>query len=493
MAGVFMTDRRLKKCAEFVSGEGIVCDVGTDHAYLVTELICSGKCVRAIASDVREKPLESARKNVESCGISDRVELVLSDGLENVNIEGVSDIVIAGMGGETIEKIILDTLKSDRDVKNIKNINWILQPMTKTEHLRKKIYEYGLEIFSENAVEESGKIYTVILARYSGEFCRLLTETESFGGFFENNNVHAEMYRKKIAEKLEKKSVGLEKSGDILGAVHYGAMAEKEVHGVKNEKISEIYKYLDSLYPFNIQESWDNSGLLVEKSDNICSKILLTLDITNAVISEAVKKGADLIISHHPVIFHPLKKIISGSPVFELVRNDVSAMCMHTNVDIAKGGTNGVILDMLKKFFDISGEPEFFEDCGNGENLGWIVNLKSPVSAENFAVTLKKIFGCEYVRVSGNSRNVSKIAFCSGSGGSMLGLALAKGCDGYITGDVKHDVWIDANNFGISLFDCGHFHTENIFLTELRKVLEEKFPYLDIEIAENSVDPVFYI
>ena len=68
-----MTDRRLKKCAEFVSGEGIVCDVGTDHAYLVTELICSGKCVRAIASDVREKPLESARKNVENCGIQDRV------------------------------------------------------------------------------------------------------------------------------------------------------------------------------------------------------------------------------------------------------------------------------------------------------------------------------------------------------------------------------------------------------------------------------------
>jgi putative NIF3 family GTP cyclohydrolase 1 type 2 len=88
---------------------------------------------------------------------------------------------------------------------------------------------------------------------------------------------------------------------------------------------------------------------------------------------------------------------------------------------------------------------------------------------------------------------LSRIAFCSGSGGSMLNLAIAKNCDVLVTGDVKHDVWIDALNRGISVMDCGHFHTENIVLWELRRALEERFPQLDVEIAEQSVDPCIYL
>ena len=101
-----MLDNRLTACAELVGGEGIVCDVGTDHAYLAAELINSGKCSKVIASDINEGPLDSARKTVEKYGITDKVELVLSDGLKNVSLDGVSDIVIAGMGGETIAAII---------------------------------------------------------------------------------------------------------------------------------------------------------------------------------------------------------------------------------------------------------------------------------------------------------------------------------------------------------------------------------------------------
>lgn len=92
-----------------------------------------------------------------------------------------------------------------------------------------------------------------------------------------------------------------------------------------------------------------------------------------------------------------------------------------------------------------------------------------------------------------NHKNkISKIAICSGSGGSLWELARDKGCDALVTGDVKHNIWIDANNSRFTIFDCGHFHTENIILWELRRVLEEKYPLLDIEIAENSVDPCGY-
>ena len=142
---------------------------------------------------------------------------------------------------------------------------------------------------------------------------------------------------------------------------------------------------------------------------------------------------------------------------------------------------------------EFSGAPEPFEELG-ANNLGWIIDLKEIVSAEQLAKICKEIFGCEYVRLTKyGSKNISRIAFCSGSGGSMLGLALEKNCDALITGDVKHDVWIEANNRNITLLDCGHFHTENPVLWELRRVIEEKFPQLDVEIAESSTDPCIYL
>ncbi|MBQ3884851.1 MAG: SAM-dependent methyltransferase, partial [Ruminococcus sp.] len=129
-----MLDNRLKLCAELVSGKGIAVDVGTDHALLAAELINSGKCSKVIASDIKEGPLEAAARTVEKFGLADKIDLVLSDGIKNVPLEGVTDIVIAGMGGETIADII-SVMPAEADAK------LILQPMTKPEVLRKKLYE----------------------------------------------------------------------------------------------------------------------------------------------------------------------------------------------------------------------------------------------------------------------------------------------------------------------------------------------------------------
>ncbi len=119
-----MLDIRLKTCFDMVGGRGIVCDVGTDHALLAAELINSGKCEKVIASDIKEGPLAAAKKTVERSGITDKVELILSDGLVNVPLEGVSDIVIAGMGGETIADIISESIECIPE-----NVRLVLQPM----------------------------------------------------------------------------------------------------------------------------------------------------------------------------------------------------------------------------------------------------------------------------------------------------------------------------------------------------------------------------
>ena len=485
-----MLDNRLTKCVEFVSGKGIVCDVGTDHALLAAELINSGKCQKVIASDINEGPLESARNTVERYGLQDKIELVLSDGLKNVPLDGVSDVVIAGMGGETIAAIIGDI---DVTREEYEDIRWILQPMTKPELLRKMLFEHQLVITDEKAVEDGDKMYVVMAAEYT-PYPRSLSEAEAYYGFFDEDDETAKKYRQSEAVRFAKIAESLENAGKTEESQHYNALSLKMMNGLDAAKIDDIISYMDSLYPFDLQEKWDNSGYLVESPVNECSTVVLSLDITNEVVAEAEAKGAELIISHHPVIFDARKRISTDDPVYHLVQSGIGALCLHTNLDIANGGTNGVILWKLMEKFSISTAPQQLEELGGGCGLGWIVTLDEPVNADEFGKTLKQIFGCEYVRASLNSnKQLSKIAFCSGSGGSYLGLAQEKGCDALVTGDVKHDVWVSANNKDIALFDCGHFHTENIVLTELRRVLEERFPLLDVEISENSADPCRYI
>ena len=326
-------------------------------------------------------------------------------------------------------------------------------------------------ITSESVIEDGDKLYIVMTAEPSDDGEKL-TETEALYGFFDDDDPLAQKYRKREAERLAKIAENLEKGGKHDESVHFKAMSCRMVNGSDSVKISELYDFLDSVYPFDLQEKWDNSGLLVENTTMTCRHILLSLDITIQSVLEAEEKGSDLIISHHPVIFEPRRSIRRRDPVYRLVCGDIAAICMHTNVDIAAGGTNGVILKKLAEKLEFSGAPEPFEELG-ANNLGWIIDLKEIVSAEQLAKICKEIFGCEYVRLTKyGSKNISRIAFCSGSGGSMLGLALEKNCDALITGDVKHDVWIEANNRNITLLDCGHFHTENPVLWELRRVIE---------------------
>lgn len=483
-----MLDKRLKLCADMVKGTGIVCDVGTDHGYLAADLILSGKCSRVIASDIKSGPLESAARTVEKYGLSDKIELIISDGLQNVSLDGVSDIVIAGMGGETIVEILKNCSEICRS-----NINLILQPMSKAEVLIKWLGENGFELYKEEAVEESGKIYVVVAANWSGKM-HYFSESDAVAGLLDKNDETSMRYLENQAKRLEKKASALEEAGRHCDSVHFKALSKQLLTGKSYILRDEIYDYLNSVFPFRSQEKWDNSGMLVEGFGSV-SRILLTLDIDVAAVNEAIYCGAEMIVSHHPVIFEPLRKIRRDSPVWMLARADITAVCMHTNVDIASNGTNGVILRKIRERFDFKNEPAVFEDCGNGLGLGWICELDKPVNTYEFGHALTEIFKSDNIKMSAKSGNqyVQKFAFVSGSGGSMLDAAVLQGCDAYITGDVKHDVWIEANNRHITLFDCGHFYTENLVLEEIRSVLEERFPQLEVIIAESSVDPAEYI
>lgn len=158
-----MLNKRLLTCAEFVIGDGIAVDVGTDHAYLPVYLVKSGIVKKAYACDIAQGPLLSAQKSVEREGLSGSIKIIKSDGLENVSLSGVSDVIIAGMGGELIEDII----SRAEWVKN--GVNLVLQPNTKVSELMSFLYKNGFRIKSEKAVADKRFTYIVINAEYTGK------------------------------------------------------------------------------------------------------------------------------------------------------------------------------------------------------------------------------------------------------------------------------------------------------------------------------------
>jgi tRNA (adenine22-N1)-methyltransferase len=197
-----LNDQRLLACAGHVSGKGIACDVGTDHAYLAAYLVKSGKCGFVIASDVKDGPLLSAKATIEKYGISDKVMLVKSDGLDNIPPDNVSDVIIAGMGAELICSII----EKAPWLKN--GVNLILQPMTRAPFLRRWLCQNGYETDAETAVKDSRFFYAIIKAHYTGISHTPDEVFENIGKMDLSDDVSRE-YAKKQAERLFKAGKGM--------------------------------------------------------------------------------------------------------------------------------------------------------------------------------------------------------------------------------------------------------------------------------------------
>lgn len=247
--------------------------------------------------------------------------------------------------------------------------------------------------------------------------------------------------------------------------------------------VEKIYNFINDFAPYSLQEGYDNSGINVGDGEKEVKKILLALDVTNEVCDEAEKGKYDLIITHHPVIFRGLKSLDSKNAAVKLVKNDIAAISMHTNFDAAKGGMNDILCEKLGL---VPAESLCVE---NGVPMGYICEYDE-CTAKSLAERAKKALGCRVVRYNDGEKIVKRVAVCSGSGGSFMKNAVSKTCDAYITGDVKHDIFIDAHNAGLSVIDAGHFYTENIFFDFLITKLKEKFSDIQISKAESNVDVV---
>lgn len=252
-------------------------------------------------------------------------------------------------------------------------------------------------------------------------------------------------------------------------------------------KVGEIERAIFEIAPRECAMEWDNVGLLVGKPGQEVRKVLVTLDITVEVVDEAERWGADLIVSHHPVIFNGQKIVtdqdIVGRRVLRLIESGISAICMHTNLDIAEGGVNDTLAGRL-------GLRDFYKL----ENTGVVRvgTLEAPMPLRDFAVRVSRALACNGLRYADAGRPVYRVGVGGGACGEFEDAAIAAGCDTYVTADLSYHQFVDAKPKGINLVDAGHFPTEDPVCYEVADYLRERFPGLEVKKSEINREPIQY-
>lgn len=244
--------------------------------------------------------------------------------------------------------------------------------------------------------------------------------------------------------------------------------------------VQQVYEAIHAVADFSLQMSFDNAGLLVGDPNATVTGAVLALDVTGHVIDEAVAQKANLIVTHHPVIFHPMKHVTADTLVYRLIREGISVICAHTNLDIAPGGVNDVLAQKLE-LQQVTALPP--------ENLLRVGMLRRGMTPPELAYFVKQKLDLPALRYCDGGVAVERVAVCGGSGGSELDAAIAAGCQAYVTGDVKHDGMLEAARRGITLIDAGHFGTETHVLDYLASVVRGTEEAFSVSIARSNEVP----
>ena len=255
--------------------------------------------------------------------------------------------------------------------------------------------------------------------------------------------------------------------------------------------VQQILGLLQAVAPPALALDWDNVGLLVD-AGTLVDGVLTTLDITPAVVREAVENDCQLIVSHHPVIFHPIKSLHADDVPALLMKNGISAICMHTNLDAAEGGVNDVLADL----FGIRQRAAFADGCGR---VGKIDPITVPELA---ALAQRKLAAlCNapdtgtavQVKFADTGKPVHRLAVISGAGGSLFAEAIAEDADCLLTGEANHHHALDAKRLGLSLIAAGHYATEFPVTAAVAAALRTALPELEVLVSTENRDPYTYL
>lgn len=250
-------------------------------------------------------------------------------------------------------------------------------------------------------------------------------------------------------------------------------------------KISQITDILDNYAPRFLAEEYDNVGLLIGDGERECKKVLLCLDVDEIVAEEALRLGADLIVSHHPIMFSPIKKITAdtseGRCILKLIKNDIALYSAHTNLDSTSGGLNDLMCEIL--------EIENARPLTNPDEefgIGRVGMLKKETTLSELAEKVKTVFGIDNIRFSGKAdKPVKRVALCSGGGSSLVFDAVASGADVYISGDLKYNNARDLFFSGIGFIEVPHYKSEILAPKLFEKILDG---YAQLYISKCNMD-----
>lgn len=247
-------------------------------------------------------------------------------------------------------------------------------------------------------------------------------------------------------------------------------------------KVRDISDYINNIAPYSTKCSWDNCGLLVGDADKEVNKIALALDLTSETLSKAKEFGADLIITHHPIIFKPQSSFTKGNLAYELAVSGMSAISAHTCFDCAEGGVNDVLCELLSIT-----DPEGIPDAECVVPMARIGNIE-PASSDDFASFVAEKLNT-VCRVAGKKDVIRRVAVCGGAGMDFFDAAVKMGADAYVTGDVSHHHFLLAQEIGVTLIAAGHFETENPSVARLMDMISTKFADLEYFVI-NQTNPV---
>ncbi len=238
-------------------------------------------------------------------------------------------------------------------------------------------------------------------------------------------------------------------------------------------KVKDIYAFLDAQFPLQLREEWDNDGIMCLPENKEVKRILLCLDVTPKVAAYAKDNGFDLIISHHPMIFSPLKGITDTKHI-DLIRSGISVFSFHTRMDTAEGGVN----DTLASLLELKEVESFCEMARVG-----VLDKEMPF--EDFLAYVKEKLCADTLNYVQGNKSVKKVALLGGGGKDFWQDAMNTGADVYITGEMSYNTMLDAAECGFAVIEAGHFHTEFPVLEALKKLILEKAQDVCVQILRD--------
>ena len=254
--------------------------------------------------------------------------------------------------------------------------------------------------------------------------------------------------------------------------------------------VNDVLNFIESIAPPYMKEEWDKVGLLCGDTAQPVSKILVALDPFEYVCDEAIRIGADLVVTHHPLIFHPMTAITTatsiGRSIIKLSRAGISAINAHTNYDCAPGGINDILANVLE-LQGVSVVSPKGQDL-EGRDYGLLRTGTFEASLPDFLEHIKQKLGTPVVRYVKGGDKVCRVAVGGGSCGGALMEAYTAGCDTFVTADIKYNQFWDAKELGMNLIDAGHFYTENPACHVLADRLQAAFPGVAVEFFKNHRD-----